>query len=623
MANDSEKITETNEEPVDEGSADKESVIDGIYNRFVKGVIRAIGSTEFYEFFMDSISRADNEFQFSNRKMEKIVDLSWVDAIEETLEAMQTVVSSPRNVIKEEELIVNVANAKKAGSEVVRHLAQHSALVDNFDYDTGDVRPGKLMQRYREDSIGLYENRLVFTTMETAFRFVKIRHDALFEAMSDEFGAKLKVRSDMTSATEQVHLDMFLHIKEIEGALETDDKNAEVFARISRMYRVLSVLMNSSFAEQMSKLQRVKGTINKTNVLKKNKNYKKILALFEFLKKYEDVGYSIKIIEQNPKINERFQEDIYHNILFNYLILKGYLEDEKDRRIPASTKGRKRKLKPKFIREIIEELTEDYDLPDVEVRKVLIEELTKAQLMKEEAEERRRLVAEQEQRKKEEAQRKKEAELAEKERIRQEKEAERERKLREKQIEEQRKRNEIAERNIEDRRRSAIFKKELKYFTDHIEDQLMQREEAAMTEAEKLQDFADAAEIIEETERIRKEELARIKQQKKEEQERARFERLLEERRAEEERERLIKEQLEKEEKERAEQKEREEKALAEQLAHDRKMLAPITSELAYFNSEMPVRIAMRKRQQEEARRAEEERERQRRERLARKKSEG
>jgi hypothetical protein len=63
-------------------------------------------------------------------------------------------------------------------------------------------------------------------------------------------------------------------------------------------------------------------------------------------------------------------------------------------------KQKKRKLKPKFIKEIIEELTEDYDLPDIEIRKVLIEELTKEQLMKEEEAERRRLVEEQEKKKK-------------------------------------------------------------------------------------------------------------------------------------------------------------------------------------------------------------------------------
>ena len=190
----------------------KKSLIDPIYQKFAKSVLRALGSTEFYEFFMDSLASAHNELQFSNRRMIKSVDLTWVQQIESALDGMQNIVSAPRNVIKEEELIVNVANAKKAGAETVRHLAQHSALVEDFNEESGDVRPGRLMQRYREDSIGIYENRLVYTAMEFAHHFVKVRHDALMEVMSDEFGAKLKVQSDIKCATEQVHFDMFILI---------------------------------------------------------------------------------------------------------------------------------------------------------------------------------------------------------------------------------------------------------------------------------------------------------------------------------------------------------------------------------------------------------------------------
>ena len=112
----------------------------------MKSVIRSIGSSEFYEFFMDAMTRADNEFQFSNRKMEKIIDLKWVEAIEKAIPAMQAIIANPRNIIREEELIVNVANAKKGGSDVVRHLAQHGQLVEDFNEETGEVRPSKLMQ---------------------------------------------------------------------------------------------------------------------------------------------------------------------------------------------------------------------------------------------------------------------------------------------------------------------------------------------------------------------------------------------------------------------------------------------------------------------------------------------
>ena len=333
------------------------NTIDPIYQKYVRSVVRALGSTKFYEYFMQSVANAQNEIQFSNKRMEKIVDLSWIDAIEESLPAFQAIIASPRNVIREDELIVNVENAKKTGSDVVRHLATHAAFVEEFKEDSGDVRPKKLMQKYREDSIGqVYENRVAFTALEAAYQFVRIRHDALFEAMSDEFGAKLRVNTDMISSIETVHMETFMHIRDVDDALRTDDKNREVFDKISRLYRILSTSMASHFARHMSKYPRVQGKVVKTNVLKKNPNYRSALKALEFIKAYDNIGYTIKIIEQNPYVSEEFEQAIYHNVLFNYLVLKGHLERDKDRRLPDPMREKKRSLKPKFIKQIIEEL---------------------------------------------------------------------------------------------------------------------------------------------------------------------------------------------------------------------------------------------------------------------------
>lgn len=595
-------------------SRKKPALIDPIYQKYTKSVIRALGSTEFYEFFMDAVSKAENEFQFSNRKLEKTVDLDWVDAVEDTLEAFQKIISNPRNIIREDELIVNVANAKKAGSDVVRHLAQHAALVEKFDERSGDVRPSKLMQKYREDSIGIYENRLVFTTMENAFQFVKIRHDALFSAMSDEFGAKLKVDSTMQSATEMIHMDMFLHIKETDSAITTDDKNRDTFERISREYRVLSVLMNSQFAQQMARLPRVRGAVTKTNILKKNPDYRKVLKLMDFLHDYTDIGYTIRVVEQNPEINETLERDIYHNVLFNYLILKGYLEDEKDRRAPATLKSRQRALKPKFIKEIIEELTEDYDLPDVEIRKVLIEELTKEQLMHEEAMERRRLVEEQAARKKAEQERIRQEKEAEKERIRREKEAEKERIRQEKQAEEDRLRMERMEREAEDRRRSKLLKAELERFQERLEKQLEAREAALAKKAAELQEFEDAAQLLEEAEQRKLEMEEREKKRIKEERERIRREKQLaierarkaEEDRKEQERLAILAAEQQKEEEARKAQDEKDSAGTKEYL-----------DEITYFISALPKRLALREEEADRVRQEREQMEQERQRRLA------
>lgn len=496
-------------------NADRKDATEILFEKYVKSTIRTLGSTDFYETFMEAMASAQTEIQFSNRRMEKIVDTQWVDAVESALSGFQHIIENPRNIIREDELIVNVENAKKTGSDVVRHLATHASLIEDFDEYSGDVQPKKVMQKYREDSIGqVYENRVVFTTLEMAYQFVKIRYDALFEVMSDEFGAKLKFKTDIDGSTENIHMDMFLHIKDIDGALEVDDKNREIFDRISRLYRILSFDMNSHFAKHMSKYPRIKGTVTKTNVLKKNKNYHAILELLEFLKGYRDIGYTIKIIEQNPEVDEKFQENIFRNTMFQYLLLKSHLEKDKDRRLLAPAKSKKRTLKPKFIKEIIEELTEDYDLPDIEIRKVLIEELTKEQLMREEKAERERLVKEQEEKKKAEKERIRKEKEAEKEKRRREREEEKERRRLEKEAEEQRLYFERMEKEQEDRRRTNFFKKDIQKFLSDFDERLAERQQELVQESIALEDFEDAAYIAEQAERLKKEE-ADIKRQRR------------------------------------------------------------------------------------------------------------
>ena len=568
------------------------SLVDPVYRKFTRSVQRALSGDDFYRFFMESIANADNQIQFSNRREVKSVDPVWVENIEASMEAFQHIIAMPRQEFKEDELIVNVAYARRTGQDVVRHLSSHAALVEDYNEEEGTVRPSRVLQKYREESLGLYENRLVFTALEQAYHFTKIRHDALFGAMGDQFGAKLKVTSNMESATELVHMDLFLHIRSTESMLETDEKNRDIFNRISRLYRLLGVFMSSPFAQQVAQFDRVKGAIHKTNILKRNPDYKAAVKLLEFLRSYDQVGYVIAVVEQNPTVSETFEKDIYHNILFNYLILKGYLEDEESRRLPVLRKPRQRKLKPKFIKQVIEELTEDYDLPDVEVRKILIEELTKEQLMQEEAAERRRLVEEQAQRKKEEQARIKAEKTAEKARIKAEKEAEAARRRAEKEAEESRRLYERMERETEDRRRKQALSAELEYFREHLPERLAQRAEAEAELRQRAQreDYADAVQLLDEAAQREQEERERAAKLRQEEKERRARERAAAEAQRRQERQ---------EEKRRAEE---------EQAQQDVAASAPYQAALRLFDQQLPVRRQLRQQQQEDRCRAEEER---------------
>lgn len=352
------------------------SSINPIYKKFARTIDRAFSDTDFFDYFMKMISSAENSFTFSNRRKNTVIDEEWVDRIDDALLPFQNILYNSRNVIKEEEIIVNVSQAKKNTPDTIRHLAQHSALVQDYDEEKNEIHPERLMQKLRDESIEIYENRLVFSALETAYNFTRIRHDAILGAMSDEFGAKLKMNSTMENEREFVNMEMFLHIKRKDDLLETDAKHEDVFARISRIYRILSAFMNTPFARLMAKSSRIKGSIVKTNILKRNPDYKAIVNLYEFLQQYDQIGYAVKIEEQSPEITKEFREDIYRNMMAQYIILKHHLEEEEERAIPG-LKAKKRTLKPKFIHQIIEELTEDFDLPDVEVRKIFIDALSK------------------------------------------------------------------------------------------------------------------------------------------------------------------------------------------------------------------------------------------------------
>lgn len=585
----------------------EETTVDKLYETYTRSVIRAVSSQEFYRFFLGACSQGKNIFQFTNRYSRKAVDYIWVEKLEEAVPAFAALTGvrvgdqlekefakkGVQIALKVDEIVVDVGRAKRISNDVIRHLAHHSEQVDNYDVETGQVLPNRLMQKITEETHTNYENRVAFTALELSFQAIRNRHEALFGEMSEDMGAKLKIKSDMEIGTDNVHLDMFMSIRQKEDALTTDTKNKEIFDRISRLYRLYSMFMHSPFAKELQSKERIRGHIVKTNVLKKNKMYKKIADTLEFLWKYTDVGYAMAVVDQSRQVDETMQLQLFNNIFFNYLALKGYLENEDGRQIPNTMLRRTRTFKPKFVKQIIEELTEDYNLPEVEIRKVLIEELTKEQLMQEEAEERRRLVEEQAKRKKEEEQRIRMEKAAEAERIRQEKAALRERLRREKEAQRQLERVERLERETEERRRSNLFRREYEAFKDDLVNQILLRaEETKRIEEEKL-DFADAAQLLEEAEarKLAEEERERIRQQELREQER---------REKELEEERLRQEKLAEEARIRAEKEAEEERIRQEQLAADRAQLQREIGTIEQFQAQLASRKSMRTQAAEE-----------------------
>ena len=139
------------------------------------------------------------------------------------------------------------------------------------------------------------------------------------------------------------------------------------------------------------------------------------------------------------------------------------------------------------------------------------------------------------------------------------------------------------EREADERRRCKLFNREIAYFRENLEKQLEARETAAAKKAAEMQDFADAAQILEEAEQRKAKQVERERRKVKEERDRIRREKQLAEERA------LA------EEKAKAEAEKREaERLKAEQDAKDAAGTQVYYEEIVFFMGALPERISLR-----------------------------
>ena len=136
--------------------------------------LQSIKETDLKSFFNSSQSNL-----IVNRHVQRtIADTSWIDMIEEAIPYLDNIIRNPRRFIVQEENIVPIAKAKVVTEESIKHLAQHTSLIQEVKED-GSIIPEKLLNVYREETVDLYENRFIKSLVDNLYTFVtnKLKKD--------------------------------------------------------------------------------------------------------------------------------------------------------------------------------------------------------------------------------------------------------------------------------------------------------------------------------------------------------------------------------------------------------------------------------------------------------------
>ena len=351
--------------------------INDLYLKYVNKVGKTLENDRYFQYLFEMVQAGSTTLQQNHTVLHKQVDERWLGVIEESLDALNRITEHPRRFVTSNEEVVPVALARKITADSVRHLSMNTQFIASSK--DGEIQPTKILNVTVEETYDLYENRFIYHLIQRLVTFIDKRTDVIFWSTGDETCNTLQMHSKVDDAYEQIEYKLEMKVKNTQSFAENDSDNMSVFMRIDRVRRMVMALRTSAFCDLMKGCARVRSPIQRTNTIMKDPDYRVCYRLWQFLESYDEVGYSIEERDTPLEFDEEYQIQLFSNLITNYTVFKSLLEAD-PRKLSEIPPKRKKITKPKFIKKIQEEIVTDYNIPDVEVRKVIIEEVTQAQL---------------------------------------------------------------------------------------------------------------------------------------------------------------------------------------------------------------------------------------------------
>lgn len=230
----------------------------------------------------------------SGKTNEKVIDMDWVIAIEETLPYIQKAIDEQRRFIKQAENVVRIKKAKK------------------------------ILTVEREEGFAIYENRVLLTLIHKALMFVDDKYSKMKDVPNDSYN---NITMNRHLELNQQKLDFSVnYVNENHESLAEDLDVEDIeslsdFDRIRRIRQGLNECLATPLMKEIAKEPQVKPPLTQTNLLKENPNFKKAVELWSFLDTYKKQGFELVGEEYNGKMTDENKEDVYLAMEFQHFMM--------------------------------------------------------------------------------------------------------------------------------------------------------------------------------------------------------------------------------------------------------------------------------------------------------------
>ena len=215
-------------------------------------------------------------------------DHEWLIIIEETLPYIDNILRNPKRFIINEEEIVKVELAKRVTVESVIHLSQHTSLIQDIDKETGDVKPSKILNINRDESLDTYENRFVYTLINNLEMFFNQRVSESGDSSYFVDKKDLKYEANTKVGTENIKISLDIHSldKDLEEMVNSNGMTYQ--DRLKKIKMQIDGFHGTELYQTLTHLHvsPVRSPIKKTNVILKNPNFQKAEALWNYIQSF-------------------------------------------------------------------------------------------------------------------------------------------------------------------------------------------------------------------------------------------------------------------------------------------------------------------------------------------------
>lgn len=175
-----------------------------------------------------------------------------------------------------------------------------------------------------QESFAIYENRVLMTLIHKALMFVDDKYSKMKDVPNDSYN---NITMNRHLELNQQKLDFSVnYVNENHESLAEDLDVEDIeslsdFDRIRRIRQGLNECLATPLMKEIAKEPQVKPPLTQTNLLKENPNFKKAVELWNFLDTYKKQGFELVGEEYNGKMTDENKEDVYLAMEFQHFMM--------------------------------------------------------------------------------------------------------------------------------------------------------------------------------------------------------------------------------------------------------------------------------------------------------------